>query len=133
GVLVPGDEGDPALLLGNRDGDNLFCEFSALDRGDGPSMALEGETVLLLAGDLRADEPQVLRGLPHGLRAELLLHLRVREAPSQGRVPGGEVAHRAVRVLRNRVRGAPHALDAARHEDVALAALDRAARGVDPC
>src|SRR2546428_12984423 len=87
-------------------------------------MALEGEPILVLPRNLRVPFPEVLRRLPHRVVPVLGLEPRVREPPTEGRVPSGHVAHGAVEILRDRVRRPGQALDPARDEDLALPDLD---------
>src|SRR2546426_1006232 len=129
--LVPTDGERLRLPLRNRDGEDLLRELAAFNRGDGPPMALEGELILVLPRSLRVPFPEVLRRLPHRVVPVLGLEPRVREPPTEGRVPSGHVAHGAVEILRDRVRRPGHALDAARDEGLALADLDGPRRRVD--
>ena len=91
----------------------------------------QGERVLVLARDAPA-LGDVLARLAHRLERELRLHRRVREAPAQGRVVHRPVAAREGGVrLRGHERRAAHRLDAAGHEQVAVAGGDRVAGADD--
>ena len=73
----------------------------------------------------------VLAGLAHRVDAVALAHPRVHEAPAERRVGERPVAAREGRLgLARHQRRARHRLDAARHEEVAGAGLDRV-RGRD--
>src|SRR4051812_40240187 len=92
---------------------------------------LQRERVLLLARDAVA-LGDVLPGLAHRLEREHLLHLRIREAPPEMRVVHDLIAAREGLVrLRDHERRTRHRLDAARDEEIAVAALHRVARTDD--
>src|SRR2546427_3535302 len=75
-------------------------------------MALQGEPVLVLAGDLRVSLAQVLGRLTHRVVSVLRLEPQIGEPPPEGRVPGRQVPHPTIEILRDRVRCAAHTLDA---------------------
>jgi len=122
-----------ALALRDRHRDDLVAEAAAVDRLHRPPLALVGEGVLLLAGDLRLELlVDVLGGLAHDLQGEHRLHLRIGEAPAEGGIPRRDVADRpALAALGDGVGATAHALHAASDEHLPLPGQDGPRRHVD--
>src|SRR4030095_2387545 len=74
-------------------GDELVGEPAGLVRGRPAALGLERERVLLLAREA-VSLCDVLAGLVPRLERELILEPQVRKAPTERRVPDGQVAAR---------------------------------------
>ena len=116
---------DRDVALGGRHRDDLVGEVPGVDRGGGAHLAVVGEPVGVLAGDL-VDAGDLLAGLRHA-EGRLLAgdEARVREAPAdRGVERGAGLAPRLVGLGLHPGR-AGHRLDAAGDDQVGVAGADR--------
>src|SRR5690606_6639586 len=130
-MLVDGndDVGLAAAAL-DRDGMELAGEEAVLVAGSVLLLRGEGEGVAVVTRKLIVAS-QIVGRLRHGFATELLLDRRVREARAEGRIEHLEILAKGVLGLADDKRRARHALDAARDDDIGLAAGDRMGRADD--